>query len=283
MKTDNFSFPSSAKSILKQTLPGNIIQTRPGSRGSSLRYIRGYVVIDLLNKAFNYLWNWEILDYWTQTCEPFNNKNNGGKEPQGPISYVLGVLTVFLPKADGTFVEIKKQSFGAKAVVGSQTDQEDNFKSAATDALKKAASMFGIAAELYLDDTEISYLNSIESTETWPHDMKIKYKEELQYFQVYRTETHLDKNGLNNLVYSWSDGKFSDASAITPATIQNFISFLQQLEQKYLDDLSTKRNLTQEDIGALLKEWSAGQVSCYHDLPPIEKLKFTRYLLREAA
>ena len=114
-------------------------------KGSNLSYVSGDLVIRLLNKAFKYRWSFEIKE--TKVVESadrvFKNRNTGQETitPQNPVIQTLGRLTV-----PGWGV---REQWGAQPVIGGQDVQEHAFKASATDALKKCASMFGIALDLY--------------------------------------------------------------------------------------------------------------------------------------
>jgi len=148
-----------AKKVLESKLDPRWIKERQQGN-TTLSYIGGHTVIRLLNKAFNYQWSFEIVSeeivqsipkqvtQWnpqTRKKEPaFNPDGTPKLEPQPPVAKVLGRLTV-----PGLGV---REQYGSKILVGGATEQESAFKAAATDALKKCASMFGIGLELYGDD-----------------------------------------------------------------------------------------------------------------------------------
>ena len=114
-------------------------------KGTNLSYVSGDLVIRLLNKAFKYRWSFEIKE--TKVVESadrvFKNRNTGQETltPQNPVVQTLGRLTV-----PGWGV---REQWGAQPIIGGQDVQEHAFKASATDALKKCASMFGIALDLY--------------------------------------------------------------------------------------------------------------------------------------
>lgn len=150
-----------AKSVLEEKLNPNWIKER--KQGNvTLSYIEGHTVIRLLNKAFNYQWNFEIISEEIVASQPkpitqynpstkrkeyvYNPDGSIKVEPQPPVVKVLGRLTV-----PGLGI---KEQYGSKVLIGGATEQESAFKAAATDALKKCASMFGIGLELYGGDED---------------------------------------------------------------------------------------------------------------------------------
>lgn len=104
------------------------IRQREGNRGKVLSYIDIAAVIERLNQAFEHAWSFEIVRHEIQ---------------QGEV-IVLGKLT-----ADG----VTKEAFGGSSIttdkVGDVLSIADDLKAASSDALKKCASMLGVALELY--------------------------------------------------------------------------------------------------------------------------------------
>lgn len=130
--------------VIKKDLQPEWIQQRTQGK-TTLSYIGGHVVINLLNEAFGYQWNFEIVKEEIVQSIPKHNKyakqGQPTHEPQPPVVKVLGRLTV-----PGMGI---KEQYGSKVLIGGATEQESAFKSASTDALKKCASLFGIGIQLY--------------------------------------------------------------------------------------------------------------------------------------
>lgn len=103
------------------------LRQREGQRGRTLVYVDVAAVIERLNEACD-SWSFEVEKYEVQDGE----------------ALVLGKLT-----ADG----VVKTAFGGSSITvdreGSVVSIADDLKSAASDALKKAASMLGVGLELY--------------------------------------------------------------------------------------------------------------------------------------
>lgn len=110
-----------------------------------LDYVSGDLVIRLLNKAFRSRWSFEVKETRVVKSQDYDKKDWNTKAvttiPQGSVVQVLGRLTV-----PGWGV---REQWGAQVLVGGSDVQEHAFKSATTDAMKKCASMFGIALDLY--------------------------------------------------------------------------------------------------------------------------------------
>lgn len=173
-------------SLINKKLPPQLIQKKPmGGNKPALSYISGATVTDMLNAAFGiYGWSTEILEQWMEPGVPFVNKyNNNTAEPQNPVAFVKIRLTVKLQDENGNIIECHKDAFGSKAVVGKQSEQESTYKAAQTDALKKAASLFGIGLQLYRKEEEAQYFYELNIKPTWTEENIEKYKEEYEYIK----------------------------------------------------------------------------------------------------
>lgn len=117
------------RELLEQEFDKALIKKRKGRSGKSLSYIAAPSVIKRLNDAFEHNWSFRIVEW---------------KEMSGE-AVVLGELT-----AEG----ITKQQFGNSTLTVKKDSGElvsigDDLKSAASDAVKKCATLFGIGLHLY--------------------------------------------------------------------------------------------------------------------------------------
>ncbi|MCK9578740.1 RAD52 family DNA repair protein [bacterium] len=130
----------SEKQILKilQRTPKEFIYTRPAKGGGTWDYVPGGYVEKVLNYAFGWNWDFEIIK----------------QEIIGEQVITLGKLTV----KDGTGQSVTKTQNGRadiKCLKGKPHNPENyldvgnDFKASATDAMKKCASMLGIASDIY--------------------------------------------------------------------------------------------------------------------------------------
>ena len=120
--------------ILMQTPPAEIFQ-RKGRGGKTFDYVKVGYVVEQLNLAFGFNWDFEVID------QKYNDESDE--------IVVLGKLTV---RAGGH--TITKFQFGGTAVKRTKKTDEiisfaDDCKAAAADALKKCASLVGIAHDVY--------------------------------------------------------------------------------------------------------------------------------------
>jgi hypothetical protein len=110
------------------TRPFTDIKTRPGRNGSQVQYIEGHAIVHRLNEAMQGEWSFKVLEH--QVLE-------------GEV-VVLGELRAG---------DLVKQAFGGSEVTRTRDGKivclADDLKSAATDSLKKAATLFGVGLHLY--------------------------------------------------------------------------------------------------------------------------------------
>jgi len=125
------------RELLDSKFPPHQIKTRQGNFGNTLAYL-GPQVIQRLNDALNAAWNFEIVCYEVLEDEVL----------------VLGRLTA------GT---VYKTQFGTSSITPNKTSGEvislgDDLKAAATDALKKAATLLGVGLCLYQHNGNVQKL-----------------------------------------------------------------------------------------------------------------------------
>jgi hypothetical protein len=123
--------PMKNRELLEKPFAPEQIKQRKGSFGDVLDYLEGATVIQRLNDCFDAEWIFEISDHRVYEQEVV----------------VLGRLTA---------CGITKSQFGKSKITRSKADQSvvsigDDLKAAATDSLKKCATLFGIGLHLYLD------------------------------------------------------------------------------------------------------------------------------------
>lgn len=213
-------------------IPEYLIQERQGGGNKTLSYLSGSTVIDMLNDAFGYTWSWKVSSEWIQESQPSTNKYVNGKlekdpskwvkEEQGPVAHVKGILTVYLSTADGQILTIEKEGYGSKSILGKQNDQESIFKAAGTDALKKAASLYGIGLELYRNEEEQAYFDQLNYEDPWTDDLIEEFSKEREYLANYMTEYEISEEELQELVFSVTNSTYE----ITPDNISDIVNYI---------------------------------------------------------
>ena len=121
------------RAALEKPFPEELIRTRKGAFRKDLSFVEAVHYIRRLNDAFESGWSWKIVSH----------------EANGSEIIVHGVL-----EAGGQ----AKHAFGGSGITTNKTTGEvisisDDMKAAATDALKKACSLFGIGLEMHAGAT----------------------------------------------------------------------------------------------------------------------------------
>ena len=134
------------RDILETPFTPDMIKQREGIHGQTLDYIEGWAVIERLNQAFEADWTFEIEKH-----EILENE-----------VLVLGKLS-----AGG----VTKTQFGSSAITrdeqtGKSVSIGDDLKAAATDAVKKCASLLGVGLHLYNGNGRTSRKESGERVES---------------------------------------------------------------------------------------------------------------------
>ena len=214
------------KKFLATEIPPSLIKKKPGQ--GDLKYISGCVVIDILNSVFGMNWDWVIKDHWIQKSEPkFNPKYDKEPKPQGPVAHVIGELVIRLQDENGKEVVIRKNAAGAKPIIGGQNEQKDVFKSASTDALKKAASLLGVGAQLYRDQDEQEYFEELNYEDPWTEEVLAAHQEEFDFLKELMAGDYT-REDINAVLYSWSEQAFADISELPPDDLTNFVDYLKE-------------------------------------------------------
>jgi hypothetical protein len=120
--------------VLTREFEQGEIKRRKGSYGTMIDYIEHPTVIRRLNEAFDFDWSFKVTQHVVTENEVI----------------VLGELS-----AEG----ITKMQFGSKRIArnsktGENISLGDDLKSAASDCLKKCATLFGVGLHLYGGDDE---------------------------------------------------------------------------------------------------------------------------------
>jgi len=116
------------RELLEKEFDSTLIKKRKGRNNLILDYLETATVIRRLNEAFQSDWSFKILAH--------------GVDTEARAVWVLGEITA---------MGLVKQQFGAKDIY-EKSSLGDNLKSAASDCLKKCATLFGVGLHLYEDE-----------------------------------------------------------------------------------------------------------------------------------
>ncbi len=147
--------PEQVKALAAPT-PPKYIYKRPGRGGMNFDYVSIGYVVSKLDEVFGPTWSFDV--------EEVGDMNLLSKT--GHI-VVKGTLTIQLPNGS----TIRKMQYGSADVKLSRSsnrpvDIGDDFKSAASDALKKCASFLGVARDIYFRDWEKMEKNQLKPEES---------------------------------------------------------------------------------------------------------------------
>ncbi len=232
--------PKTIKEILAVPIPNEVIKERSNGK-DTLSYISGSTVIDILNRAFDYNWDFEVLQAWKEeSCPKFNpysklpdsqkvdyNGKRGAWEPQSPVVHAKVLLTVRYINDAGIEKSIKKTGFGSKVLVGGASEQESAFKAAGTDALKKAASLLGIGAQLYRSQEEEAFFEALHYEDPWTEEMRSKYEKELEYIMNFQNIAGISEEAFAQLCQQY-DEYFVDYDYLLPDNVESIYSYLKE-------------------------------------------------------
>lgn len=205
--------------MIKAPIQKKYIQTAP----DGFRYVNVNIVINLLNKIFGYFWSWEIKE---QGIEPIHIYKKD-REAIGCYAWTRGVLSVPVYDANGNMFMMKKEAFGGKSLVGSGKVQSQTLKIAASDALKKAASMLGIAPNVYISDEIYNNIQEDAIQEDSWTDIKVeKYKTQIDKMLEYKK--NLGDSTLEDYKKAFCDeiGFYTIYGEITPSNIDSFLEYM---------------------------------------------------------
>jgi len=152
--------------VLAGRTPKHLIKKRPGKGGKTFSYVPHGYVTATLNRCFGFDWDFELLpwgdgDYFQYREAVMGEDYKGDELELRPASVLVhGKLTVRVrDPGDPTRViaPISKSAIGEKEAIRGMT-WGGLVKSAASDALKKASSLLGVALDLYWQDMDEDYL-----------------------------------------------------------------------------------------------------------------------------
>src|SRR5436305_815718 len=138
--------------FLLQRAPKHEIKTRQGRGGLQFSYVEHGYVTERLNLVFGFNWDFEVTDKQILEDEVIVEARLTVRTPGGQ--------TIVKTQFGGA--EIKRHASGPRS--GRPLSIADDYKAAASDALKKCASLLGVGLDLYgrdrPDDTESPTANT---------------------------------------------------------------------------------------------------------------------------
>ena len=142
-KENFFNFEQLKK--IRHSTPASMVYKRPAKGGGTWKYVKSADVILALNTTFGGFWDFSIItDEATALEMAIKTKS----------VVVRGRLTITNPS---TGVSVTREQYGRKDVAFKKGTNEpmdfgNDMKAAASDALKKCASQFGLFNDIYRDN-----------------------------------------------------------------------------------------------------------------------------------
>ena len=129
------------RELLEKPFAPEQIKQRVGSFGNVIDYVEGHAIIKRLNDSFDGLWSFEIMKH--EVMDDLDEV------------IVLGRLSAG---------EVVKMQFGSSRITraketGNVISLADDLKAAATDAMKKCATLLGVGLHLYNGDRALNEKN----------------------------------------------------------------------------------------------------------------------------
>jgi hypothetical protein len=151
--------------ILALPTPAESIKKRKTPSGVELSYVSHSYITQKLNQVLGLHWSFEIASHEIVDHHDQNLPSE---------VVVLGRLRIVINNTTSTV--ITKEQFGSQAIK-SDMSIGDTFKSAASDALRKCASLLGIALDLYdAPRTESESLENLQSMVEQVTGQEVKVK-----------------------------------------------------------------------------------------------------------
>jgi len=205
------------RQISATPLPSGLASPLPGKSGN-ITYLSVQTVIDMLNIAFGDSWS---VQYSDPVEEPFSS-------PQNRVIRVKATLSVdTIDPQTGEKVHIVREGFGAEKL--KRNGEENITKAAQSDALKKAASTFGLDAQLRRNPIEAQFFYMLYSEPpflTWTQENMTTYAKEWERINTIAAQYSLTPAILNAYMAKFSDGK---DTFISPSNIGHFVEELSKI------------------------------------------------------
>jgi len=219
------SLPAATKALIQVATPQEFIKQRAGKGGKAFTYVEGGYVIARLNQIFSPVgWDFEIV--------------NERVEPNEVV--VRGKLTI---KDHKNGYEISKTQYGTKERHAG-VPLGDTLKAAATDCLKKSASLFGIALDVYWKQLDEDKLNGVKvpRAET---KAPVSKNASMPQTKAQLLKLSLDKiksEGDPTILTQYFE-KIQSSNLYTPEQKKTLIKAIADQRQKYVQANPTQNNL----------------------------------------
>ncbi len=203
--------------IARAPLDRNIVKTLEKA-GERLDYVSGTIIMDMLTMAFGPTWSVQYPEHWIEQYGTIDTKKGAYTPPYVVIAKAVLSVPMMDPETKQPITVIR-EGFGTATM--KYKFEEMVLKTAQTDALKKAAYSFGLAAELSRKPAEQAwFLNKISP---WSTDKLAAYSKEWDIIRNYMKQNNITQTQISHLMLKFSNGEESE---ITPNNIIPFVDYL---------------------------------------------------------
>lgn len=206
--------------ILSEKTPDIFVEINEGHK-----YIPTPIITQKLNDIFGYVWSWEILGQWIEECRSFVN-SRGEKQNNADSFYAIvhGRLSYPVLDDNGKVVIFHKDAFGCKPILGKVKVQSSSYKAAASDALKKAASLLGIGRDLKIPNKAMEHIYKGEQDTFNPNDTLHREKSNQLIAYIKKVGPEKAKEAIAD--FCKTTGNYKKFGVIGPSNIDYFFSHL---------------------------------------------------------
>jgi ribosome-binding protein aMBF1 (putative translation factor) len=199
------------RDILTRPFEAAQIKRRQGHHGKEVAYVDVAAVITRLNEAFEHEWTFEITSHEIQENEVI----------------VVGRLT-----AGG----ITKMHFGGSSITldreGRIVSMADDLKAAASDALKKCASLLGVALEMYGGASERQPASSHAKGTNGTHPAPVSVSDRVTERQLAAIESARRRHGVSRDELEARINKRTGKAALQLLTRREASEILSEFDQR---------------------------------------------------
>ena len=186
---------------------------------SGEKYITGYAVVRFLNKFTNGAWDFSIDKEWIEKCTD--------KKGEHDVYHMDITLNCYFDDGHGNTIKISKPGTAGKILESGAKNASNIYKSLETLALRKAASYFGIGAELWLNEDETDYFEQEDIELVWTNELVEQYKDVWNSIEEIQKTYDLSDEDMNALVSQWNDN-YKALDMVQPDDLRDFADFLNE-------------------------------------------------------
>lgn len=191
------------------------------------KYITGYTVVRLLNKMTNGAWDFTIDKVWKESCKD--------KKGEHDVYHMNLTLRCVFDDGNGNQVELMKTGTAGKVLESGAKNATNIYKSLETLALRKAASYFGIGAELWLNDDEVDYFEQEDTDPVWTEELVEKHKTEWNAVEEIQKSFGLSDEEIDAIVYEWNP-IYDSIWMVSPDDLAKFVDFLEKESESFSEE-----------------------------------------------